>query len=66
MYPMDGGPKSLKSGRKGAEVPPSDPDGEGTLTLETGGTGVPGPELLLLPVVAVVLLAVVGAGAMGL
>lgn len=56
----------MKSGRKGAEVPPSDPDGEGTLTLETGGTGVPGPELLLLPVVAVVLLAVVGAGAMGL
>lgn len=31
---MDGGPKSLKRGRNGAEAPGTDPEGDGTLVAE--------------------------------
>lgn len=48
---MEGGPKSLKSGLKGAAAPGTEPDGEGTLPAVTGageggqsgtGTSLPG------------------------
>ena len=42
---MEGGPKSLNSGLKGAAAPGTEPDGDGTLPAV--GTGVLGPGVLL-------------------